>query len=88
MIRERHNPNITVLGSCSPSSAPATSVIRKAAQRLAGLLGDTGVKVYGPVTIRESVVAGIEGTRNMGRLAHEYEQIAARRTVVATSPSR
>jgi hypothetical protein len=33
-------------------------------------------KVYGPV-IRESVVAGIEGTRNMGRLAHEYDQIAA-----------
>ena len=27
--------------------------------------------------IRESVVAGIEGTRNMGRLSHEYEQVAA-----------
>jgi hypothetical protein len=27
--------------------------------------------------IRESVVAGVEGTRNMGRLAHEYEAVVA-----------
>jgi chromosome partitioning protein len=77
MIRKGHNPNITVLGVVlTLVGARHVRVIRKARELLAGLLSDLGVKVYGPV-IRESVVAGIEGTRNMGRLAHEYEQIAA-----------
>jgi chromosome partitioning protein len=77
MIRERHNPDITVLGVVlTLVGVRHVRVIRKARERLASLLDDTGVKVYTPV-IRESVVAGIEGTRNMGRLAHEYEQIAA-----------
>jgi hypothetical protein len=51
-------------------------VIAQARARLDNLLGDSGVTIYAPV-IRETVVAGIEGTRNKGRLAHEYEQVAA-----------
>jgi cellulose biosynthesis protein BcsQ len=77
MIRERYNPGVTVLGVVlTLVGSRHVRVIRRARERLAGLLGDTGVKVYDPV-IRESVVAGIEGTRNMGRLAHEYEEVAA-----------
>ena len=77
MIRAHHNPDITILGVVlTLVGSRHVRVIRRARERLRSLLGDTGVKVYGPL-IRESVVAGIEGTRNMGRLAHEYEQIAA-----------
>lgn len=77
MIREHHNSDITVLGVVlTLVGSGHIRVLRRARERLQALLGDTGVKVYCPV-IRESVVAGIEGTRNMGRLAHEYEQIAA-----------
>jgi hypothetical protein len=62
MIRERHNPNITVLGVVlTLVGARHVRVIRKAREQLDGLLGGTGVKVYGPV-IRESVVAGSRGT--------------------------
>src|SRR5918994_5263182 len=77
MIREQYNPEVTVLGVVlTLVGSRHVRVIRRARERLAGLLGDTGVKVYDPV-IRESVIAGIEGTRNMGRLAHEYEAVAA-----------
>jgi chromosome partitioning protein len=77
MIRERYNPDVTVLGVVlTLVGSRHVRVIRRARERLAGLLGDSGVKIYDPV-IRESVVAGIEGTRNMGRLAHEYEAVAA-----------
>jgi len=77
MISEHHNPNITVLGvALTLVGSHHVRVLRRARERLHTLLDATGVKIYGPV-IRESVVAGIEGTRNMGRLAHEYEQVAA-----------
>jgi hypothetical protein len=77
MIRERHNLKITVLGVVlTLVGSRHVRVIRKARERVDGLLDGTGVKVYGRA-IRESVVPGIEGTRNMGRLAHEYEQVAA-----------
>jgi hypothetical protein len=77
MIRKRYNPDVTVLGVVlTLVGSRHVRVIRRARERLAGLLGDSGVKVYEPV-IRESVIAGIEGTRNMGRLAHEYKAVAA-----------
>jgi len=77
MIREHHNSAITVLGvALTLVGSGHVRVLRRARERLQDLLCETGVKVYEPV-IRESVVAGIEGTRNMGRLAHEYERIAA-----------
>lgn len=77
MIREAYNPEVTVLGVVlTLVGSRHVRVIRRARERLAELLGDTGVKVYDPV-IRESVVAGVEGTRNMGRLAHEYEAVVA-----------
>ena len=77
MIREKYNPSVEILGVVLTLVASRyVRVIAQARARLDDLLGDSGVTIYAPV-IRETVVAGIEGTRNKGRLAHEYEQVAA-----------
>ena len=77
MIRERYNPSTEILGVVLTLVASRyVRVIAQARARLENLLGDSGVTVYEPV-IRDTVVAGIESTRNKGRLAHEYEQVAA-----------
>ena len=76
-IRENHNPNISVLGVViTLIGARSTKMISRTRERLAELLDGTGIKVYEPI-IRYAEVAGIEGTRNRGRLAHEYEEVAA-----------
>jgi cellulose biosynthesis protein BcsQ len=75
--RQQHNPGLEILGVVlTLVNTRYTRVIGQARQRLTDLLGDAGITIYDPI-IRDTTVAGIEGTRNRGRLAHEYEKVAA-----------
>ncbi len=74
--RERTNPHIQILAVVlTLVPAGAARIIADARERLGEILDGSGIPVLDP-TLRHAVRASI-GTRNRGRLAHEYEQAAA-----------
>lgn len=76
-VRETHNPDLELLGvvlTLVPRGS--TRIIASARARLEELLEGTEIPVF-EATLRHTIKAGIEGTRNKGRLAHEYEEAAA-----------